>query len=113
MAVGFESLACLAVSSGVVGKGERLSVDVGDDLLRLGGGYGLALSVGGTKSDHGRGDQEDAGSEQRSVEPRGERVRQGDVAGHQVVGAGGGDGREDRQPESGAELEGGVDQGGG
>src|SRR5207253_6650786 len=87
---GVQTCALPIFSSGVVGKGERLSVAVGDDLLRLRGGYGLAFGVGGTKSDHGRGDQEDAGSKERSVEPRGERVGQGDVRSEERrVGKGG------------------------
>src|SRR6202011_160970 len=93
------------------GPWQGLGVDV--ELVHLDFGHRLALGVGGTKSDHRRGDQEDARSQQRSVEPRGERVGQGDVADEQVVGARGGNGGEDRQPESGAELEGGADQGGG
>src|SRR6185437_2130303 len=74
---------------------------------------GLAVAVGGAHSDDGGAEQEDRAGQQGTVEARGERGIGRGVRGQQRAGTGGGDGGEDRQPEGGAQLLGGVQQAGG
>jgi hypothetical protein len=68
---------------------------------------GLAVAVGGARRDEGGGEQEDRAGQQGAVEACGKRGIGRGVRGEQRAGARGGDGGEDRQPESGTQLLGG------
>src|SRR5207247_4085086 len=74
---------------------------------------GLAVAVGGAKRDEGGGEQEDRAGQQGATEACGERRGRRGVRGEQRASARGGDGGEDRQPESGTQLLGGGQQAGG
>jgi hypothetical protein len=74
---------------------------------------GLAAAVGGAQCDDGGGEQEGRAGQQGALETCGERGIPWSVRGEQRAGACGGDGGEDRQPERGTQLLGGVQQAGG
>ena len=64
----------------------------------------FTAGVGGAQCDPGGGEQEDRAGQQGLVEACGERLGAGGVGGEQGAGAGGGYGREDREPQRGPQL---------
>lgn len=72
------------------------------DRLECRGGVGrdwFAASVGGAERDERRGDEEDAAGNQGMAEAGSQRVGLARMDAQQMFGAGGGDDREDGEPE--------------